>query len=122
MGIMKTTLLYEPELEFGMGRHIDIKFGLMNYAPLDFNHPLSPKMIKLGIVGTPDTIEGIIKWLEKIRTGIPAKVSKRPNLFPRFPGYGEGHTLSADFLVSNYARWERPSALQRGSWADPASD
>lgn len=96
---MKTTLLSEPELEFGTGRHIDIKFGLMNYAPLDFDLPLAPKQIKLGIVGTSETIEGIVKWLEKIRTGVAAKESKRPNLFPRFPGYGEGQILSADFLL-----------------------
>lgn len=96
---MKTTLLSEPELEFGTGKHIDIKFGLMNYAPLDFDLPLSPKQIKLGIIGVPETIEGIVKWLETIRTGVTAKESKRPNLFPRFPGYGEGQILSADFLI-----------------------
>lgn len=96
---MKTTLLYEPELEFGTGRHIDIKFGLMNYALLDFNQSLAPQRIKLGIVGTPETIEGVVRWLEKIRVGLPAKPSKRPNLFPRFPGFGEGQTLHADFIL-----------------------
>jgi len=96
---MKTTLLSEPELEFGNGKHIDIKFGLMNYAPLDFNLPLAPKKIKLAIVGIPETIEGVARWLEHIRTGVQAKESKRPNLFPRFPGYGEGQILSADFIL-----------------------
>ena len=50
---MKVEFLQEPELEFGVGKHIDIKFGLMDYGPLDFDNPLAPKKIKLGVVGTP---------------------------------------------------------------------
>src|SRR5205814_7017692 len=32
---------------------------------------------------------------------IPAKSSKRPNLFPRFPGFGDGMRLPADFLIDS---------------------
>ncbi len=105
---MKIDILAEPELEFGTGRHIDIKFGLMNYGPLDFNAPLAPKKIKLGIAGTPETIEGVIKWLEKCRKGIDAKQSKRPNLFPRFPGFGQDMILSTDFILDS--QLQRPIA------------
>ncbi|MDD9974031.1 MAG: hypothetical protein OXU27_08495 [Candidatus Poribacteria bacterium] len=98
---MKTEFFHEPELEFGTGRHIDIKFGLMSHGPFDFDNPLAPKKIKLGVVGTPETIEGIVAWLEECRTGIPAKPSKRPNLFPRFPGFGEGMQLCADFVLDS---------------------
>ena len=98
---MKTDFFHEPELEFGTGRHIDIKFGLMNYGPYDFNNPVAPKKIKLGVVGTPETIEGIVAWLEECRTGISAKPSKRPNLFPHFPGFGEGMQLCADFVLDS---------------------
>ena len=31
---MKTLFLEEPELEFGTGRHLDIRFGIMNHGPL----------------------------------------------------------------------------------------
>ena len=96
---MKTEFFHEPELEFGTDRHIDIKFGLMNHGPFDFDNPLAPKEIKLGIVGTPETIQGVEAWLEKCRTGIPAKPSKLPNLFPRFPGFGEETLLCADFVL-----------------------
>ena len=96
---MKTEFFHEPELEFGTGRHIDIKFGLMNYSPFDFNNPLAPKEIKLGIVGTPETIDGIVAWFEKCRAGIPAKPSRHPNLFLHFPGFGEGMPLCADFVL-----------------------
>lgn len=77
----------EPELDFGIGRHVDIRFGLMNYAPLDFENSLSPRQIKLGIVGTPQTVERLKGWFEKSRDGIEAKASNKPNLFPRFPGF-----------------------------------
>ena len=96
---MKTEFFHEPELEFGTGKHIDIKFGLMNHGPFDFNSVLAPKKIKLGIVGTPETIEGVAAWFEKCRSGISAKLSKRPNLFPRFPGFGEEMPLCADFVL-----------------------
>ena len=98
---MKTEFFHEPELEFGTDRHIDIKFGLMNYGPFDFDNALAPKKIKLGTIGTPETIEGVTGWLEKCRDGIPAKPSKRPNLFPRFPGFGEEMPLGADFVLDN---------------------
>lgn len=96
---MNAEFLHEPELEFGAGKHIDIKFGLMNYGPFDFDSELAPKKIKIGLVGTPETVEGVTKWLEKCRTGIEAKKSKRPNLFPRFPGFGEGSNLCADLVL-----------------------
>lgn len=119
---MKADFLQEPELEFGGGKHIDIKFGLMDYGPLDFDNPLAPKRIKLGIVGTPEAIEGITKWLERCSTGIPAKSSKRPNLFPRFPGFGEGMRLRADFLIDGQLQRSIPERrfedLCRGARTD----
>jgi hypothetical protein len=98
---MNVEYLHEPELEFGTGRHIDIKFGLMNYGPLDFESAVAPKKIKLGIVGTRETIDGVVKWFEKCRTGIAAKLSRRPNLFPRFPGFGEDMQLCTDFVFDS---------------------
>ena len=98
---MKTDFFHEPELQFGTGRHIDIKFGLMNYGPFDLDSSLAPKEIKLGIVGTPETIEGVVTWLVKCRNGIAAKSSKRPKLFPRFPGFGKEMSLCADFVLDN---------------------
>lgn len=53
---MKAIIFQEPELEFGVGTHADIRFGLMNYGPLDYDSDLAPKSIRLGIVGTNETI------------------------------------------------------------------
>jgi hypothetical protein len=92
---MKLSFLEEPELQFGVGTHIDIRFGIMNYGPLDFDQSEAPKEIKLGIVGSMESIEGVRQWLERCRTEIPAKpnkndpskLNKQPNLFTRFPGF-----------------------------------
>jgi hypothetical protein len=85
---MKIEFVDEPELEFGAGRHVDVRFGLMNYLPLDFGLPDAPKSIRLGVIGTAATIDGALRWLEKCAAGLAAKESKQPNLFPRFPGFG----------------------------------
>lgn len=98
---MRTDFLQEPELEFGSGRHVDIKFGLMHHGPLDFASHLAPKQIKLGIVGTPQTIEGVQGWLERCRGGIDAKESKQPNLFPRFPGLGPDDSFRCSLVMDS---------------------
>jgi len=84
---MEIDFFEEPELEFGISQHVDIRFGLMNFGPVDFDTTRAPKEIKLGIVGSNESVEGVQRWLERCRDGIPAKESKQPNLFPRFPGF-----------------------------------
>lgn len=84
---MRVDSIQEPELQFGLDKHIDIRFGLMNYGPVDYASPLAPKQINLGVVGTNETVEGICRWLERCRKEIPAKDSRQPYLFPKFPGF-----------------------------------
>ncbi len=99
---MKISFLQEPELEFGSGgRHIDIRFGMMHHKPLDYDSTGAPKEIKLGIVGSSETVEGLETWLEKCRQGIDAKNSKQPYLFPQFPGFGEENNLPASISVDS---------------------
>ena len=94
---MNLSFLEEPSLEFGAGRHIDIRFGIMNYGPLDFESALAPKQINLGIVGTTESVDGVRQWLDKCRNTIPgkpnkedaSKPNKQPNLFARFPGFNQ---------------------------------
>ena len=87
---MMTELLNEPELEFGGGfRQIDIRFGIMSYGPLDVDSELAPKRIRIGLVGTEKSTERFLSWLEQCKNGLDAKVSNKPNLFPRFPGLNE---------------------------------
>ena len=83
---MRATILPKPELEFGAGRHIDIRFGLLNYGPLDHDRPSAPRRIRVGIIGTSETVEGVAGWLDRCRGAIPPKTSRQPHLFPGFPG------------------------------------
>lgn len=110
---MKATFVQEPELQFGTGSHVDIRFGLMNYGPLDAGSPIGPARIRLGIVGTPDTIEDLSTWLSACRGGVAAKQSKRPNLFPRFPGFGPDTPLPADIILDSHLnRTLSPAAFE----------
>jgi hypothetical protein len=93
---VKAFFLEEPELQFGGGgRHIDIRFGIMDHGPLDLDTGLAPTQINLGIVGNLESVEGSRQWLEKCRSEItakhsrsdPNKPSKQPKLFTRFPGF-----------------------------------
>ncbi len=96
---MRIEHLQEPELEFGLGQHVDIRFGIMDYGPLDVASDLAPKVIRAGLVGTPQTVEGLREWLEKCRNEIPAKQSRQPNLFPRFPGFRADTAFHASLVL-----------------------
>ena len=98
---MKVECLEEPELEFGAGRHIDIRFGLMHHGPLDLESAVAPRRINVGIVGSTETVEGLAAWLEKCRDGIPAKASNQPNLFPAFPGFRADNALKTTFILDS---------------------
>jgi hypothetical protein len=92
---MKIEHIQEPELEFGTGRHVDIRFGLMAHGPVDYARSLTSRQIRLGMVGTSQTIEAVSAWLARCHDGLPAKKSNQPNLFPRFPGFGSDSCFHA---------------------------
>lgn len=106
---MRSSFIIEPKLDFGTGQHVDIRYGLMNYGPLDINSPMAPKNIKIGITGTTQTIEGVINWLGKCKTGISEKESNQPNLFPPFPGFGEDSCFNSQFIIEQNLQRAIPS-------------
>jgi hypothetical protein len=77
--------LAEPLLEFSGGRHVDVRFGLTEFGPVDFATGQT-KTVRLGIVGSSHTAGKLMEWLRRCGAGIPAKNSRQPNLFPSFPG------------------------------------
>lgn len=104
---MKIDFLDEPELEFGDGgTHIDVRFGIMQHGPLDRGASTAPSQLRVGIVGTEETIEGAQKWLERARSGISAKDSRLSNLFPPFPGFSENSCFRASLVF--HERWLKP--------------
>jgi hypothetical protein len=99
---MKIDFLQEPELEFGdHGRHIDIRYGLIGYKPLDYSSRTAPKDIKIGIIGTSETIEGVEEWIEICRQGIDAKPSNKINFYPIFPGFGNESCLQSTLITES---------------------
>src|SRR5262249_22509185 len=84
----------EPLLEFGNGGKCqDMKFGIGHFGVFDLTDRDAPTEIKLGFVGSSETITSLIDWFEKCQQEIPAKPSKQPNLYPPFPGFSFGHSF-----------------------------
>ena len=101
---MKMEFFDEPELEFGSGgTHVDIRHGIMLHGPLDLGEATAPTQIRVGLVGTAESVEGIRNWLEHCKTGVPAKASRLGNLFPPFPGFGAETTFHCDLAFHD--RW-----------------
>src|SRR5215510_8787526 len=85
---MKFSFFEEPDLEFANGgTHIDIRFGIKKYGPLDLGDATAPTQLRIGFIGTDETIVAMRHWLQRCKDGIPAKDSKLANLFPEFPGF-----------------------------------
>jgi hypothetical protein len=104
---MKLGFIEEPALEFFGGfRHVDIRYGLMDYGPIDLGADRAPQQIRIGLIGTPLTIENVKAWLKEAGSGLPAKASRQPNLFPPFPGFGDESPFRSSFVFDS--RWERP--------------
>src|SRR5262249_7339842 len=74
--------------------------------PLDRGTSTAPAQLRLGIVGTEETIEGVHKWLEKMRSGSPAKDSRLGNLFPPFPGFSNNSCFGSTLVF--HERWLAP--------------
>jgi hypothetical protein len=113
----------EPELEFGGGgRHLDIRFGLMDYGPFDAAHSEAPRRIRIGIVGSGETVEGAARRIDRCRKGLPAKASRQPNLFPAFPGLAADGALRCEFVTSaEFQRTLPPRELLRLAAIDDAN-
>ena len=95
-------LLEEPELEFGDGgRHIDPRLGLLHHGPLQ---PILGDQISVGVIGTAETVEGFERWMDRLKSEIPGKSAKQPNLFPPFPGLGNDNPFRCRFEVGPTAR------------------
>src|ERR1700686_3217690 len=100
---MKAALLPEPDLEFrGGNRHIDPRFGIMQFGPADADAPAFPARITVGLLGPRQSLEGLRRWLEHCQSEIDGKAAKpgQDNMFPAFPGFNEnvgfGSTLVFD--------------------------
>jgi hypothetical protein len=92
---MRASVFDEPELEFAGGsRHVDPRFGIADYGPVDLGTPGAPHEIRVGMIGPADGLDGARLWLERCREPIAAKpTQKSPRLFRDFPGFDSDATF-----------------------------
>ena len=92
-----TRCLPEPDLEFGDGgRHIDPRYGLMTHGPLQ---PKLGDVIRIGVIGTSDTVDGVASFMERSMKGIPSDNTRLGNLHPGFPGMGNQNPFRCRFEI-----------------------
>lgn len=101
---MNSFFVDEPELEFGLGRHIDIRAGLTHLGALDSQGSLAPKRIRIGVIGEQSALDAFAHWVEQCRDGVAAKETALTTLFPRFPGFGEGKLFCDFFCAAQLTR------------------
>lgn len=101
---MKLSFLDEPELEFGNGgMHVDVRFGLAEFGPLDVGSATAPTELRLGLVGSQASIDAIQSWLETCKGEIAGKSSRLTKLFPPFPGFSETSPFQSS--ITFHQRW-----------------
>lgn len=124
----------EPKLQFGhYFEYEDAKTGLAEYGPFGINIPgLHPSQIKLGFIGTRDTVSGAQEWISKCSApiesenikkldngkrmdgdslfahpeeNIPQRVRYEKILNRDFVGFGSDTPFSCEFLMNE--RWNK---------------
>lgn len=104
----RANLIREPFLEFGNhGREIDIRYGLMRHGPLA---PERAGQVRIGVIGTAETVEGFSRFLDRCQAGIDAKNSRQPNLFLPFPGLGNENPFRCRFPIDDHGTRKLPRA------------
>jgi hypothetical protein len=83
---MKLLILEEPYLAFYQNKtHVDIRAGLSEFGAFDKGSANVPDPIRLGVIGTTATVDGVRDWLEKCKNGVGSDEQKLTALRPAFP-------------------------------------
>ena len=98
---MNVTYIEEPKLQFGSGNHIDIRRGLVEFGTFDITENRRPEKIRLGFVGSSKSVTDARSWIQRITDGVAAKESKKPNLFPPFPGFEDAPPFNSSLVFDD---------------------
>lgn len=132
---MKLQIIEEPQLAFHQGKlHVDIRAGLSTFGAFDKGSSGVPVPIRIGVIGTTATVDGMRDWLEQCKNGVASDEQKLKALRPRFPGmtqqvFGTSIELS-DAATRTITRHELSRALAKseplphivGAFMDHARD
>jgi hypothetical protein len=115
---MKLQLIEEPALAFHDGQlDVDIRAGLASYGAFDKGSKAVPVPIRIGVIGTTATVDGVRDWLERCKNGVTSDEKKLVALRPSFPGMTEevfGTSLEvSDASTRTITRHELTAALGR---------
>jgi hypothetical protein len=118
---MKLQIIEEPQLAFHQNKlHIDIRAGLSAHGAFDKGSTAVPIPIRIGVIGTTATVDGVRDWLEHCKHGVTSDEQKLKTLRPSFPGMTQevfGTTLElSDAATRTITRHELSAAM---SGADP---
>ena len=107
-------VLNEPNLLFGdFQRSVDPRLGLGLYGPFDLHEATRSSAIRLGVVGTSETIELLYQWVERCASAItPVRRTRArgeirtipmdPVVYPFFPGleavFGAGVVMDSSLV------------------------
>ncbi|GGG87369.1 argonaute/piwi family protein [Edaphobacter dinghuensis] len=117
---MKLQIVEEPQLAFFQNDlHVDIRAGLSTFGAFDKGSASVPTPIRIGMIGTTATVDGVRDWLERCKDGVPSDEQKLKALRPAFPGmtqqvFGTSLELS-DTLTRTITRHELTAALRNGN-------
>jgi hypothetical protein len=85
--MMRLQIVDEPHLAFHKNNlHVDIRAGLTTFGAFDKGSIGVPIPIRLGVIGTTATVDGVRDWLEQCKNGVESAEKKLTALRPSFPG------------------------------------
>jgi hypothetical protein len=83
---MAARLRYQQTKIDGAPTTILVGAAVTDYGPADAAST-AVRTIRCGVVGTPQAIDGLRRWLDRCRQPIPGKKSRLGRLFMPFPGF-----------------------------------
>jgi len=115
---MKLHLIEEPALAFHDNHlNIDIRAGLTEAGAFDKGSEAVPVPIRVGVIGTTATVDGVRDWLEDCKDGVISEETRLTALRPSFPGMTSevfGTTLEvSDAATRAITRHELTAAMAR---------
>lgn len=94
---IRAKYLKEPELLFGDGGEcVDPRLGISTFGPESIGSARHPTTIRIGLIGTADTIAATREWLTRVRDGVSINADEQA-----FPGMRGDRGFSCEISFSN---------------------